>query len=75
MPNLSAGAMIGVPVLVPPIILQRQYSEFVDKSASLVGILGNEIARLEMSRDLLLPRLISGELSVATAERELDAAA
>ena len=75
MPNLSAGAMIGVPVLVPPILLQRQYSEFVDKSASLVGILGNEIARLEMSRDLLLPRLISGELSVATAERELDAAA
>jgi type I restriction enzyme S subunit len=30
---------------------------------------------LAASRDLLLPRLISGELSVATAERELEAAA
>lgn len=32
-------------------------------------------AALAMSRDLLLPRLISGDLAVATAERELEAIA
>ena len=31
--------------------------------------------RLSASRDLLLPRLISGQLSVSAAERELDSAA
>jgi hypothetical protein len=32
-------------------------------------------ATLSEQRDLLLPRLISGELSVTEAERELDAVA
>jgi len=32
-------------------------------------------ARLAASRDLLLPRLISGDLSVTAAERELETAA
>ena len=32
-------------------------------------------ASLVTARDLLLPRLISGELSVATAERQLEDAA
>ena len=31
--------------------------------------------RLAASRDLLLPRLISGDLPVTTAERELEAVA
>ncbi len=41
----------------------------------LVGKLGEANKRLAASRDLLLPRLISGDLSVSAAERELEAVA
>ena len=41
----------------------------------LVGELGAANDSLAAARDLLLPRLISGELSVAVAERELEDAA
>ena len=41
----------------------------------LVGQLGEANKRLAASRDLLLPRLISGDLPVAAAERELEAVA
>jgi type I restriction enzyme S subunit len=41
----------------------------------LVGKLGNMSERLAASRDLLLPRLISGQLSVEAAERDLELAA
>ncbi|NGM51921.1 restriction endonuclease subunit S [Caulobacter sp. 602-2] len=41
----------------------------------LVGKLGSMNERLAASRDLLLPRLISGQLSVDAAERELELAA
>jgi type I restriction enzyme S subunit len=41
----------------------------------LAGTLGTAIKRLAASRDMLLPRLISGQLSVAEAERELARAA
>lgn len=41
----------------------------------LVGDLGLANERLAASRDLLLPRLISGQLSVKAAERELEQAA
>ncbi len=41
----------------------------------LVGQLGEANKRLAASRDLLLPRLISGDLPITTAERELEAVA
>ena len=41
----------------------------------LVGDLGKTNERLAASRDLLLPRLISGQLSVEAAERQLEDAA
>ena len=37
----------------------------------LVGALGQAVDQLAASRDLLLPRLISGQLSVASADRQL----
>ena len=43
--------------------------------ANLAAALHTANTRLAASRDLLLPRLISGELSITTAERELEAAA
>jgi type I restriction enzyme S subunit len=75
MPNLSAGAVAGVPVMVPAVTLQKRYSATVEPLAQLQVTLADANARLSTSRDFLLPRLISGELSVAVVERELEAAA
>lgn len=75
MPNLSAGAMKDVPVLVPHRTIQREFDAVVEPIQSLAGKLIFANRMLATSRDLLLPRLISGQLSVAEAERKLEEAA
>ena len=73
--HLSPSAMAGLPIEIPPIALQRAFCELAQPltDATEVLVLSNE--RLAASRDLLLPRLISGNLPVAAAERELEAVA
>lgn len=75
MPNLSAGVMKAVLVLAPPVALQSSYSAKITSMMDLVENLVEANVGLAVSRDLLLPRLISGQLSVASAERELEAVA
>lgn len=58
---------------IPPSALLLQFEAVSWPLLELSGSLGNANERLASSRDLLLPRLISGELSVSTAERELEA--
>lgn len=60
---------------VPPRELASAYDTIVEPhfEAARSFIVANE--RLRVSRDLLLPRLISGDLTVSTAERELETAA
>lgn len=53
----------------------QQFERAAWPMLELVGMLGNMNERLAASRDLLLPRLISGQLSVEAAERELELAA
>lgn len=62
-------------LLVPPSFLLEAFSRHAEPQIRLATHLREANVRLAASRDLLLPRLISGELSVATAERELEAAA
>jgi type I restriction enzyme S subunit len=75
MPNLSTGALGGVPIMVPPLALQRHYAEVAEPLAELATALAAANDALARSRDLLLPRLISGDLPVAAAGRELETAA
>lgn len=60
---------------VPPRDLLDLFEATAWPMLELVGRLGVANRHLAASRDLLLPRLISGELSVVAAERELEAAA
>jgi type I restriction enzyme, S subunit len=62
-------------VLMPSEDLHNRFSAFADAALSAIAVHEAEQRRLAASRDLLLPRLISGELSVSAAERELEAAA
>jgi type I restriction enzyme S subunit len=60
---------------IPALDLLRQFDAMVWPMLELVGSLGAANAKLATSRDLLLPRLISGQLSVAEATGELEEAA
>lgn len=74
MPNLSVGVMKDVPVLRPCKMIQDQFGRIIEPIKKQAGILIDTNQRLAVSRDLLLPRLVSGQFSVELAERELDAA-
>jgi len=51
-------------VTIPPIDRQRRYDELAGPIDELVGNLTDRTQRLRAARDLLLPKLLSGELSV-----------
>lgn len=58
-------------IVIPDRIVLSTFDAICERNAELRGILILQIEKLRISRDLLLPRLISGQLSVAAAEREL----
>jgi type I restriction enzyme S subunit len=60
---------------IPPTPLLKQFEATAWPLLELSGHLGTTNTRLRASRDLLLPRLVSGELSVSAADRELEPAA
>lgn len=70
-PGLNRGAALHVPVLIPPVDLTVRYDEFAAPLLDLGEALRKANHGLTDARDLLLPRLVSGDLSVAVAEREL----
>jgi type I restriction enzyme S subunit len=64
MPNLSAGALKDVPIICPPRSLQRAFLEVVEPMNELVENLSEQTTKLAQARDLLLPRLMNGEIAV-----------
>lgn len=64
MPNLSAGALKKVPILCAPDFLQSQFAEIVEPMFETAEILDEQNTRLTGARDLLLPRLMDGRISV-----------
>lgn len=63
------------PIAIPPAnSLFERFENVAWPMLELVGQIGLSSKRLAATRDLLLPRLISGQLSVTQAERELEAA-
>ena len=62
MPNLNTSILRGVLAPVPPAGLQKRFVEFVAAKDEQAETLHDKIENLRMTRDLLLPRLISGEI-------------
>lgn len=73
--ELSRSRIGDVEILLPDRPTQERFGNHVRPLRSLAHTLAQQCARLSSSRDLLLPRLISGALPVATAERELESVA
>nr|WP_242513123.1 restriction endonuclease subunit S [Halochromatium salexigens] len=64
MPNLSAKLMASLPVLVPSRLLQQQFGAFATDNSREIELLTDAIAAARVARDLLLPRLMNGEIAV-----------
>jgi len=52
-------------IIIPSTLIQEQFVEIINPMLETVQVLGAKNANLRRTRDLLLPRLIGGELDVA----------
>jgi type I restriction enzyme S subunit len=62
--KLSTDRLKAIEIPVPPADLQARFVEIVQPMRQLVGSLRDEVRLLMTARDLLLPKLISGEVDV-----------
>ena len=62
MPNLNTGVMSSVPVKLPPRRLQDEFARLTFPLAEARESMTLQIQTLRRTRDLLLPRLLSGDL-------------
>jgi len=63
--ELSRGRIAETSIVVPPLAVQRWFADIVRPMRSLTVTLQNKNRNLRTTRDLLLPKLISGELDVS----------
>lgn len=67
-PSLNQNHLHGLKFAVPPKKLQKQFDDFIVPLFSQIETLQSQNTHLRQIRDRLLPRLISGKLSVGAAE-------
>jgi type I restriction enzyme S subunit len=65
-PNVSVGSVQKYPLLLPPMDLLSAFARSIEPLWGNTEILRNQLSNLRRTRDLLLPRLLSGELNVET---------
>lgn len=71
-PTLNRNHVHALPIAVPPTQLIEEFDAVVAPMFFLVGVLREEARILGATRDLLLPRLVSGELDVLDLDLELE---
>ena len=62
--KLETAVLEAVPIIVAPPTVRRDFVEFVEPLHKQMDVLIEQTNKLESARDLLLPRLMSGEISV-----------
>ncbi len=63
-PNANAQVLAAAEILMPTRTIQRQFRQFVEPLVDLKEILQVQNQKLREARDLLLPKLMSGEIAV-----------
>lgn len=63
--NVSLGILKSAPILIPPDELLREFAKLASSIAQMQENLRTRNTNLRTTRDLLLPKLISGELDVS----------
>ena len=67
-PAVTAATFEQADLVVPPAPLLEKFGELTIPMAELVNVLQRQVANLRGTRDLLLPRLMSGQLTLPEAE-------
>ncbi|WP_205928120.1 restriction endonuclease subunit S [Rhizobium leguminosarum] len=62
--KLESAVLENLPVLVPPATIRRHFVDYVEPIHAQWDVLYQQNKKLNQARDLLLPRLINGELAV-----------
>jgi type I restriction enzyme S subunit len=62
--KLPTPVLASVPILVPATVMQAMFREVVGAMHHQWDVLDNQNLRLQQARDLLLPRLMNGEIPV-----------
>lgn len=75
MPRANWAVLVQYPVALPPPDLLEKFNSFITPSLAQIMTLTLKNRNLRQTRDLLLPRLISGELDVSTLPMPEDLAA
>ena len=65
MPHANKEYINNLEAVIPPIELNRQFEEHIRTLFRLRWVLREKNTNLRQTRDLLLPKLISGELDVS----------
>jgi type I restriction enzyme S subunit len=66
-PTLNRNDVHGLEAVIPPRQLQRLFQEYAESFIRQVSVLERRVENLRRTRDLLLPRLLSGQVSVEDA--------
>ena len=66
MPNLNTGILSAVPLVIPPDDLLQAFARLAEPIEQRISTGNAEGRSLESLRDALFPKLISGELRIAT---------
>jgi type I restriction enzyme S subunit len=66
-PHINLATLREFRVLVPPLVLQREFGAFANATEASIEGLVKQRDTLRRTRDLLLPRLLSGRLPVESA--------
>jgi type I restriction enzyme S subunit len=67
--------MTGTRLVLPPVEVQTTFEKRVGELRQLIGVLLRSNANLRATRDVLLPRLISGEIDVSDLDIDVGGAA
>ncbi len=70
-PSTSREDFYGVPVCIPPVSIQGKFGEIVEHLFRKKYENDGESQTLAIIRDTLLPKLLSGEISTAQAEKAM----
>jgi type I restriction enzyme S subunit len=74
-PGLNREQAHSIEVLHPPLPLIERYAELVEPLGAQIEVLTQSNERLRAARDVLLPKLMAGEIDLSAAENDLEVAA
>jgi type I restriction enzyme, S subunit len=64
-PHINLAVLREFKILLPPVALQTKFGEFVISTEATIEALTRQVENLRRTRDLLLPRLLSGQVSLS----------